>query len=89
MDEFLDLLAAFINKIRVDDLKDPELAAMVSQLLSILEQDAYPLQAEFAEELLEISDKIERFKLAAMKLGIINPAELKKLVHSMQSSGLL
>ena len=89
MDELQDLLAQLVGKLSDEDMNDPEVQVLMEQLQMILHPMPEKLSQEMIEELSKIPDKKQRFKQAAMDLGISDPEQLKELADAMKISGLL
>lgn len=89
LDELVDLLNRVIGVLIENDLQDPEMASLLSQTCAILEPIADPMPKAMVEHFRAIDNPVERFKQAALKLGSFQPEELKVLVDSMKTAGLL
>jgi hypothetical protein len=88
--ELLDLLARVVGSVSAEDLvDDPELTAMLSQLIQILNPKTSPLPLHILEKLTLIDNRMERFKAAAEMLEATDPEKLRQLAESMKESGLL
>ena len=88
--ELFDLLARFVGILDADLLADePELSAILGQLLQILEPKPAMLPMHIIEKLSIIDNKIERFRAAAKELQAYDPGKLKQLADSLRESGLL
>lgn len=89
-EELFDLLARLVGTINEKDLiDDPELTAMVSQLVQVLSPKAPSLPSDLIEKLTAIENRIERFKTAADLIEASDPVRLKQLAESMKQTGLL
>lgn len=89
MDELQELLTQLVGKLKEDDLEDPNIQVLMEQLQAILYPKSDKMPQELVESLSRIPDKRERFKQAAIQLGLQTAEELKELADSMKMSGLL
>lgn len=70
-------------------MNDPTVQVLMEQLQAILHPEPTSLPKEMVEALSQIPDKRDRFREAAMKLGLQTAEELKELADSMKAEGLL
>lgn len=87
-DELTELLSQLAGNLRDEDLEDPELTVLLSQLVTIFEGKPEDLDPELIEQLLQVKDTKERFIRAAMAVGAGDPNSLKALSDSMEHAGL-
>lgn len=88
-DELTELLSQLAGNLREEDMEDPELVTLLSQLVIILENEENPLPGDLIEQLAQIKDPKERFIEAAQALGVGDVNSLHQLAEQMKASGLL
>lgn len=89
MDDLQELLARVFGKISEEDMEDPEIAALMSQLLAVLEPKAQELPPELVAQLSSIADKKQRFVAAVTALNAMDESSIKEVADKMVQSGLL
>jgi len=89
MKELQDQLAILVGKIRDEDIDDPEVQVLMEQLQATLHPVPEKLSQEMIDQLSQILDKRERFKQAAIILGLQTPPELRDLAEALKMAGLM
>lgn len=84
----LEVLISLTSKLHEDDLMDPEIYGLVSQLVQILDPEADPIPQEDVNMLSQIPSRSEQFKRAAKLYHIVDTNRMDQLVASLKSSGL-
>jgi len=87
-DELTELLSQLAGSLRDEDLGDPEITVLLSQLVTIFEGRPEELPPELVEKLFQIKDMKKRFIQAAMAVGAGDANSLKSLTDSMEKEGL-
>lgn len=88
LDQFFELLTRVASSLTEEDLQDPEMQALVGQLITILDPPPERLDLSMLEQLGGISDKHERFKQAATTMGYHHPEDLHGLIGTMKAHDL-
>jgi hypothetical protein len=87
--ELNEMLIQLASSLKEEDLQDAATFAMVSQLVDVLDPKPAQLPNEVVAQIRDIQSPEERFRSAAMAMGIDKPEMFQKLTESMKAQGLL
>lgn len=87
-EQVIEALIQLTARLTEEDLGDPEIFGLVSQLVQILAPGADPLPESDVDILGRIKDKAELFAQAVKMYGITNPERMDQLVQSLKATGL-
>ena len=87
--QLLDLTIELSSSLKEEDLHDPEIYSLVSQLMDILDDSGYKLPQELIDQLSQITDKKQMFMQAVQAIGAQDESQLETIAHSLKSAGLL
>lgn len=88
LDQLVEGLSSLVGFLNDEDCADPEVFELLSELADVLKKP-HLFPDELEQQILSIADPIDRFKAAAMALGVFKPEFLKKLAIDMRYSGYL
>ena len=88
-EELTEMLSQLAGSLRDDQLEDPQLITMLTQLVMVLEPEADRLPQEIIEQLKTVADKKQMFVTAAEMMGAFDQNSLKQLADQLKASGLL
>jgi|GEM_PF-6064464 len=89
MDELQELLARLSGAVSEEDMADPTIAGLMSQLMAILEPQDDSLPAELIQQLSQITDKKQRFAAAVQALHAMDINQIHEVAEKMKAAGLL
>lgn len=89
MEELNELVSYLLGAIKDEDLNDPQFMEGLTHLVDLLDKKKIELPDEIQETLLQIPNKKDRFRQAALQLGVSKDEELEQLAQTMKKEGLM